>query len=494
MRSSPRLSLVLPLLVFFPTVSALAQTVPRSLALDQVTLVDVRDGTLRSAQTVLIRDDRISSIGASGTVAIPDEARVIDARGGFLIPGLWDMHVHLFNQITRRPPNLWYLPLFVANGVIGVREMWAKTADATTLAEWRRRIRAGTLVGPRIGAAGALVDGPVAWWPTADRVATALEARRFVREADRAGLDFVKVYSNLGREAYVAAVDEARRVGLPVAGHIPLVMSAAEAASARQRSNEHLHQIREACSAGERTILEERTRLYSGPFTTAQDDSLWERHEGMRAESYDPDACTAVSRQLAAAPMWQVPTLINERGYFLGASADFEHDPRLRFVPAEERRIWQEGLGGHGVEIATTSQGDSDEKARRWAATQVVVRALALNGVPFLAGTDLGGPLLYPGFSLHDELALLVEAGLSPLQALQAATLNPARYLEATDSLGTVQAGKLADLVLLDANPLEDITHTQQIRAVVLRGRYLDREALDTLLAEAERFASMSQR
>lgn len=459
------------------------------LALADLTVVDVEGGRLLPHRTVLIAGGRIARVSSSDAFDAPPGTRVVPARGKYLIPGLWDMHVHLFNQISRRPPNLWYFPLFVANGVTGVREMWTKPADAATLADWRERIAGGALLGPRIAAAGALVDGPVSWWPTTDRVATPEEARRFVREAGGAGLDFVKVYSSLSREVYFAIADEARRTGIPVAGHIPLLVRTEEAAAAGQSSNEHLHQVREACSTRERQILDERERLYSRPFTSQEDDALWERHEGMRAEAYDAATCEAAARRLAAAPVWQVPTLVNERLHFLGPPEDSGGDPRLAHVPAEERRIWSEGLAQFGVTIATASEGGSDERRRRWAATLTVVGTLARAGVPFLAGTDLGGAFLFPGSSLHEELALLVEAGLTPPEALRAATVNPARYLEMAGSLGTVEAGKLADLVLLDADPLEDIRNTRRIGAVVLNGRYLDRGALDELRREAERSA-----
>ncbi len=486
----------LPLLFLIAPIAACATCTGGSppppaadVALTHVTVVDVETGRLLLNQTVLISGNRIVHVAPFRHTPVPVGAAVVSGQGKYLIPGLWDMHVHLFNQISRRPPNRWYFPLLVANGVTGVREMWAKIADVRTVVDWRERIAAGTLLAPRIAATGVLVDGPVSWWPTTDRVATAEEARRFVREVHRAGFDFVKVYSSLSKEAYLAITDEARRLGLPVAGHIPLQVRTREAAAVGQRSDEHLHQVREACATTESLILEERERLYTRAFTVAEDDSLWERHEGMRAETYDEKTCEAVARQLAAGPVWQVPTLVNERGHFLGPPPGFEQDPRLVYVPADERRVWNAGLREFGVKIATTSLGESGERTRRWVATLEVVRTLAHAGVPFLAGTDLGSPYLIPGFSLHEELALLVDAGLSPLAALQAGTIHPARYLRMSDSLGLVRAGQVADLVLLDANPLENIRNTQQISAIVLNGRYLDRATLNQLLRDAEQSA-----
>ncbi len=461
------------------------------LVIQGATVVDVENGRLLPDQTVAVRGSRIVAVQSARTSHTPAGARVIDGRGKFLIPGLWDMHVHLFNQISRRPPNAgWYFPLFVANGVTGVREMWVKEPDVPALQDWRERIAAGALLGPRIAAAGALVDGPGSIWPTTDQVTTAAEARRFVREAHRLGLDFIKTYYNVSPEAYQAIADEARSLGIPVAGHIPSLIRAADAAAAGHRSNEHLTQVREACSTQEQQIQLERQRLSSGPYTVAQDDSLWSRHERLRTDSYDLVTCRAVARHLAAAPMWQVPTLLNERGYFLGAPDGAESDPRLVYIPTEERRVWSEGLRRFGAEHAGKAQGEAEARTAQWRATLALVRTLAHEGVPFLAGTDLGSGYIFPGSGLHDELVLMVEAGLSPLDALRAATLGPARYLAATDSLGTVAPGKLADLVLLDANPLEDIRNTARIRAVVLNGRLLQRADLDALLRAAETAAN----
>lgn len=475
-----------------------AQDVPERhpVAFHRVTVVDVRDGRLVPDRTVVVEGNRITTIAPSGTIDIPLGATLVDAHGKYLIPGLWDMHVHLFNQVTQQPPNVWVFPLLIANGVTGVREMWTRAADVPTLTVWREQITAGTLLGPRIGAAGALVDGPASWWPTTDRVSTADDARRFVRDAHDTGRDFVKVYGGLSKSAYLAITSEARTAGVPVAGHIPLRVRATEAAAAGQRSNEHLQQIREGCSIADDLIMRERERHYARRFTIAQDDSLWNRHERLRSAGFDEARCRTVARRLAVAGMWQVPTLVSERRWFLG-DAEVESDPRLAFIPAEERLLWREGLASFGIhttEVATGRQRRRlpDEGARRWMSTLAVVGTLARAKVPFLAGTDLGTRYVFPGSSLHDELQFLVDAGLTPLEALRAATVNPARFLRTTDSLGTIEPGKIADLVLLDANPLADVRNVARIRGVMFDGRYFDRRRLDALLQWSERAANTS--
>jgi imidazolonepropionase-like amidohydrolase len=482
------LHLILSLLTVTSGLAA-AQT----LAFTGVTVIDVEDGSAKPGMTVIVIGDRITNVGPTDLVSIPAGTRAIDGRGQYLVPGLWDMHVHLFNQVSGRPPNEWYFPLLIANGVTGVREMWTRPSNRPILESWRARATTGTLLTPRIAAVGALVDGPASRWPTSDRVGTADEARRAVREIHEAGLDFVKVYDMLPREAYFAITEEARRLGLPVAGHVPTLIRTEEAIAAGQRTAEHLLQIRESCSTREEEILRERALLHSRAHATVEDDSLWERHERIKTETFDRARCAEVARRLAAGSMWQVPTLVNERRWYLGRAPEYRHDTRLRYVPANERKVWEDGYAAYGIasdDLASmTYLGSPAELAQRWAVAQKVVEVLGTEGVPVLAGTDLGGPYIFPGFSLHDELAFLVKAGLTPLAALRAATLNPARFLGSTDSLGTIAAGKLADLVLLAGNPLVDIRNTRRINAVMLRGRLLDRASLDELQREAERAA-----
>lgn len=460
---------------------ACAQTQPADLAIRGATVVDMIDGSLHFDQTILVKGDRITAVGPVDEVAVPNATVVVDGTNGYVIPGLWDMHVHLFNNLSRRPPNEWYFPLLIANGVTGVREMWTRLDQTQTLDRWRREILAGRLVGPHIAAAGALVDGPASWLPTADTVTSASEARRFVRRAKAAGMDFIKVYSHLSRESYFAIADEARRLGIDVAGHIPLRVSAREAADAGQRSNEHLLQIQEACSSHAEDILEERARFYAGTYSADEEDVLLDRQLALAIDTRDAQACASVLRYLGRRGLWQVPTLVNERRWFLGVNGAVA-DRRSVYVPAAERRAWTRGYGRY--------RWESEAQRRRWRSTLNLVGTLAHEGVGILAGTDLGHPFVYPGFSVHDELALLVEAGLTPLEALRAATLSPARYLGRTDDHGAVEAGHLADLVLLNANPLEDIRNTREIRAVVADGRLYRRADLDRLLADAEAHAS----
>lgn len=454
------------------------------LAFTHVTVVDVEDGRLLPDHTVLIAGDRITQVVPTRVARVPAGARVIDAQGQFLIPGLVDMHVHLFNNVSGRPPDVWTFPLFVANGVTGVREMWTQPAAMSSVERWRRGVSRGELLAPRILAAGAAIDGPGGSYPKMTRVGSPEEARRFVRAAVRAGIDFVKVYSLLTPEGHRAVLEEARAAGITVAGHVPLQVDAVAAARTGQRSNEHLSQVREACSTIEARLIEERRLFYASPSAISGESEFLDEQLHRTVDAFDEAECGSAARQLRQAGQWQVPTLQNERRWFLGLPEGLENDPRLSFVPAEEITGWRRRLEG------ATYGGESLSLQRGWEVTLRVVEVLDQAGAAIMAGTDAGQPFVLPGFALHEELEMLVSAGLTPLRALRAATLEPARYLERTDSLGSVAPGKLADLVLLSDNPLLDIRNTQRISAVVLNGRYLDRQALDALLARAEAAAA----
>jgi Amidohydrolase family len=452
---------------------------PKSLVVTHISVVDVSTGEIKPDMTVIISDGRIREIGSSTTARIPEAAQIVEAGGKFLIPGLWDMHVHIFNQISRRPPNTWYFPLFIANGVTSVREMWTKLENMPQVREWRRLQLDGSLIAPRIAAVGTLVDGPAGVettnllalqpGPTANSVSTPEEARQFVREVKAAGVDFVKAYSSLSREAYFAIADEAKKQAIPFAGHVPFLVDAAEASSAGQRSMEHLNQILESSSSRSHELFQVPGREWSS------------KYDKLTLDTFDEAKFKKLVATLAQNHSWQVPTLVRNQVWAFRGETVIMSDSRLRYIPANEVATWKKqfpDLRPTDIEKAV--------RGRLWQKQLEVVRRMKEAGVPLMAGTDLGGDYIYPGFSLHDELTLFVEAGFTPLEVLKAATRNPAEFLGLLDSRGTVEKGKIADLVLLNANPLEDIHNTQKIEAVVVNGRFLDRKELDQLLAKAE--------
>ena len=374
------------------------------------------------------------------------------------------MHVHMvFGDWFPQSCEI-ALPLFVANGVTGVRDMGG---ELEVLQQWRREIGQGKLLGPRIVTSGPMLDGPKPRFPSSVAVASPEDARKAVDDLKRRGADFIKLQSLMSRESYFAIADEAKRQGIVFAGHVPDAIRAVEASNAGQKSIEHLTGVFEGCSNVEDELLR-------GP-------------KGIKRflETFDDAKAAALIAVFKKNRTWQTPTLVWERGGNLLDQRDLQHDPRARYVPAS----WKNGTWRRFTEDILTDQANDDLQTRlRFVAKEIeVVRDMHRAGIPFLAGTDTAaGVYVFPGFSLHEEMQLLVQAGFTPLEALQCATRNPAEYLGKLSEMGTLEKGKVADLVLLEANPLEDITNTQRIAGVVVAGRYLSRGELDELLRGVE--------
>lgn len=402
---------------------------PAALVLNHVAVVDVRGGRAEPDMAVVIRGGRIVAVGKAAKARLPKGASVVEAAGKFLIPGLWDMHVHLGTDDFDKDSNL---RLFIANGVTGVRVM----EGAPEYQRWREEIGRGALLGPRL----VLASPMIGFGDLSDLSESA--ARDEVRKAKAAGADFIKVHDHVPRASYFALVAEARRLNLPVEGHVPASVTAEEASEAGQKSIEH--------------------------------------STGLDAAKADAGKAEALIAAFRKNGTWLCPTLLMRSNYASLDDASIVLDARLRYAKPSWRNRWLKMSGA----AADTPPGE-------WARRREVIRqekALVLKmrraGVGILAGTDDANPYSLVGFGLHDELALLVDAGLTPAEALRAATLNPAKFLKRSGSLGTVERGRLADLVLLDANPLEDIRNTTRISAVVADGRYFPEAALRRILAE----------
>lgn len=433
------------------------------LQLANVTVIDVRDGTLVPGRTVGIEGGRITQITAD-TEAPERRGQRVDGTGKFLIPGLWDMHVHLaFGDWFPRARDI-VLPLFVANGVTGVRDVGS---ELEPVLEWRKEIEAGTRVGPRIVTSGPMLDSPQPAWPSSVAVATPDDGRRIVREVKQRGADFIKLQSLVARDAFFAVADEAKRQGITFAGHVPDAVRASEASSAGLNSIEHLLGIFDESSAAGDGVLK-------GPKTLSN-----------VLATYDPARAEQLFSLLAKNRTWQCPTLVWMRRRFLIEEHEFGRDPLGKYAPEAWRTGSWRRLADH---IRNVDNVDDLATRKRFVEKQLeVVQGLHRAGVPFLAGTDTpSGVFVFPGFSLHDELKLFVQAGFTPREALETATLNPAVFLGRERELGTVEVGKSADLLLLDANPLDDIRNTRRIAGVVLQGRYFARGELDVLLQQAE--------
>jgi imidazolonepropionase-like amidohydrolase len=363
------------------------------------------------------------------------------------------MHVHL-SIITESS-----LEAFIANGVTGVRDMGG---DLDQIDGWRKEIAAGVRIGPRIVRAGPLVDGPKKTAMYRLTVTNAVEAQHAVDSLQQRGVDFIKVHNRVPRDAYFALADECRKTGMRFVGHIPRGVSAEEATSAGQRSIEHTETLIEAAA------------YQQGSQVKSPEEAL---------DTYTPERRAALFAKFVRNGTWYCPTLFEYRNFAFESDPSVLHDPREKYL-ARSAREYIERFSPAPAETTPVEQYAGRKAMFR--RLMGLVAEMQRAGVGLLAGTDPPARGVYPGFGLHDELAILVEAGLTPMQALQTATRNPAAFLGELDSLGTVDEGKVADLVLLDGDPLEDIRNSTRIAAVIVAGRVIRKPELRAMLERVE--------
>lgn len=416
---------------------------PATLAFTAVTVIDGRDSVPRRNQNVVVRWGRIVAAGPLSAVRIPAGARVIHGRGKFLVPGLWDMHVH-----TDVPRGRDVLALYVVNGVTGVRDMAGRW---DTLRAWRTDIAAGRLTGPRIVASGPYLEGGDVPIPHL-KARTVDEAHAAVDSLIRLGAPFIKVHGQLRPEVYFAIARRARERRVPLAGHVSQAVGAQAASDSGQRSIEHLLGIPVPCTAAESLALVPRYPLQAALG---------------RCTSRD---LTPLYQSLVANGTWVTPTLTAAYEIAQWPRRALPGDSVAGYLPDSLKQLIREIF----PMPANVPRGADSVGRAMFALRQTQVVAMRRAGVGILTGTDAPLRNAPPGFGLHEELRLLARAGLSPFDVLRAATLEPARWFAATDSMGTIAAGQVADLLLLDANPLVDVRNLARIAAVVAGGRLYD--------------------
>ncbi len=445
-----------------------------------VTVADVQKGSLLPDRTVIVQDGRVTYSGPGKRAPIPRGAHIVEGRGKYLIPGLWDMHYHFEGK-----PNVREFNLLIANGVVGIRDMGDVPEE---IFRARSETAAGTVLGPHIVACGPIVDGPD---PSNPPISVAVhnpeQARRTVRSLKATGADCVKVHDGLPLDAYLALADEAKKAELPLVGHVPIRVKTVLATNVGQRSIEHQIGFRGMSEAEDEVMESEKTNdVFAEAMRTKNFGLIPEsiaKKGNYILDHFTQERADELFRTFARNGTYLVPTLVTDRSLTFVDTISKEDDPRQKYIPASQREWWNPE---RGMLTRYRTPAYIAFRKRQFEKTLQQIPVAHRTGVKFLAGTDTTLPFIYPGFSLHDELGLFVQAGLTPLEALQAATINPTRYLGLQQSRGTVQSGESADLVLLDANPLVDIQNTRKIFAVILRGRFLTRRDLDRLLLEAE--------
>lgn len=458
---------------------------PTRIAIKNVTVIDATGAEPKPNSTVLISDGRISAIGPANKITIPGDYKIVDGTGKFLVPGLADMHIHLTGAGEPGGSRGFIIPLLVANGITTVRDMGGKVEYLKAL---REEIDSGKRLGPQIFFTGPYLDGNPPSFQPSIVVQTAAEGIAAVDKLKNEGADFIKVQSRLQPDAYYAIALESKRQKIRFLGHVPDSITAAAASDAGQASIEHLTGVLLGCSTREEELRQRK--LVPQPVgqnmeAIFAEDRAWTKD---LLDSYSQRRAGSLVEKFAANRTWQVPTfpMLVHLGY-VTSETDLGNDPRLKYVPVKVRQFWEEG---RNAELTDRTAADFAQRAEIIRLSLEIIGKMNAAGVPIMAGTDAAAPSVFPGFSLHEEMAYLVKAGLTPMQALQAATVRPAEFLGRRAEQGTIEMGKRADVLLLDANPLDDIRNTRKIKAVIINGRLLDRTELDRLLARAENFAA----
>ncbi len=459
--------------------------VEHPVALVHATVIDVATGAQHRNATVVLTGEHITGVDSAG--APPRGARIVDAAGRYVIPGLWDMHVEEALSMSKRLPvdsnAAFFHPLFVAWGVTGVRDIAGAT---TTLAQWRDAIAQGRRIGPRIVYTGPKLATQDTDNATTEPLRSAADVAHAVGALRREGVDALYLSGSFDGTLLDTLAVTARQAGLPFEGLVPGNRSLWETSALGQHADDHLSRVLLACTRREWFVRRLTTWHTTRPWYARV---LWKLHLVEHAEypvtlplAYWNDArAEALFAQLATAHTWQIPTLRMYGVLFRAPDSLLRSSPDLPALLAP-RTPW------HGW--AAEPRPASHPLVQLYDRMLWTVGTMEHAGVGLLAGSDTPNQHALPGESLHDELALLVRAGLTPLEALRTATINPARFLGAADTLGTVRPGAVADLVVLDGDPTADIANTRRIAMVVARGRLFDRAALDAMIRRGREAAA----
>ncbi len=450
-----------------------------------VAVVDVNAGMLRNNQDVLVRDGQIDSISSTEPARMQHSLVEIDGTGQYLMPGLWDMHTH-----STKLSSQYQHPLFIANGITGIRDLWGCMSEPDSFFAciedrrgWNNALTNNSGLSPRyVGQSSFQINGgnevPDSF-PEFFKARNAEEAHQLVDYYVKAGADILKTYTELSPEAYQAIAKEAGIRGLSLAGHRPFRVSLEDMIYAGQDSVEHARLFLLECYADAAEF-----RAQSDPYS-AYTPALRKR----LVDEHDPDRCNTLIKTMADSNTWWTPTLQTLRIGALAGNPAYRADPRLKYIPyLFQKLMWTPDADRQAVE-------STDDSGRNVGADMYVLALQHVGqahgaGVKILTGTDAFDSYVFPGFSTHDELVELVAAGLSPADALRTATIDAAIFSGVQDEFGSIETGKAADMLLLNANPLLDIRNTQRIEGLFFNGQFFERSALDHLLEFAEQQAS----
>jgi imidazolonepropionase-like amidohydrolase len=431
--------------------------------LEHVNVVDVESGNVAIDRWVCIEGNLIKVI-SSGPIENP-RGKIYDCSGKYLIPGLWDMHIHDAGDDSSNRYE--YSPLFLANGVTGIRDMWG----SPEMLKLKNDIDSGRFTGPRMIIGSPIIDGAKPFFRGSLCAATEVRGRHYVDSLSAAGYDFIKVYSLLQEPVYLAIADECKKRRIPLEGHLPIEIGLEEAVDAGQRSFEHNFNINRYLTGKEAELLK-WSHHYLDTVLSTKNGEFMVHTEPLGVSEKDFKLPSALLKKMIKNRVTIVPTLTLTQGRGLNADLMARRTKGLEYLTPEFVDYWMHQPRAFPAGFEQTFGA--------------AAKFFMDRGVLIMAGTDVNNPFCVPGFGLQQELINLHNAGLTNLQVLQTATINPARFLYRENDLGTVATGKLADLLVLDANPLLDIGNTQKIYAVIVNGTYLSENDITRML-EAQR-------
>ena len=447
------------------------ERIAADLALAGATLVDVSAGALVKGKTVLLKGDTILAVVDDRALAGYAPKQTLRLPGKYLMPGLWDTHVHFGGGPELIEENKRLLPLYLAHGITAVRDCSGDLAD--TVLDWRARIQAGAMPGPTIFTSGAKLEGIKPLWKGTIEVGTPEQVDAALNRLQGQQVDFVKITENtMTPPIYLEALRQARARGMRTSAHVPVQLTLDEVAAQGLGTIEHQSYLLRATTPREKELTAQ----------VAQGKLSGREAMKLSLESYDEATARAALRRLAAAGTAVVPTLYGSYVTSYLDQNDHSKDSYLQYIGKGLRATydWRVQRAAQDGPAAIALRHASFEKAAS------LLPLMAQEGVSIIAGTDAGflNSYDYPGIALHDEIALYVKYGLTPRQALHSAVIAGPRFLGKLDRYGSIAKGKSADLLVLDANPLQDIGATRKIHLVVSRGDPYDRARLDRLLAE----------
>ncbi len=441
-------------------------------------IINVENGQMLSDHSILVSDGKIKSISPTKELNSINFSEIIDAKGSFVIPGLWDMHAHLRgNNLPSEIITDWMMPLFMANGVTGIRDMTSscETDDQgpvclAQMREWQKEIEAGTLDGPRfLSLSSFQLNSP------RERDYTKQEIKLMVETFDERNIDLIKVYTDLSPKAYKRVTHEAKKHNIPVGGHIPLRMTISRASTKGLRSLEHARDFLFDCFPDSKSFRK---------LAKSQDPPIDVMHA--MVDQFEEKKSQKIFQVMIRNKTWYVPTHLTRRMEAFADNFEFLNDDRNQYIPTMLLNSWKNDAK-HVVAIDSTKHG-RDAYMKFYRKGLEITGKAHKAGVRIVVGTDGGDSFVHPGFSVHDELKELVKAGLTPLEAIQAATLHSAEFLNLQKSFGSIEVGKNADFILLQQNPLADIENTQNMKAVIYRGEYFNSDKLNSWLDKARNF------